>query len=57
MSSSSITGTRKHRNVEVRAGESIIGIDKEFINQLKIFSESSNNVAVVSGSAVNNAPM
>jgi hypothetical protein len=55
-SSSSSTGTRKPRNVEARAAEAITGLDKEFINQLKIFSESSNSVAGVAGSAVNNSP-
>ena len=56
MSSSSSTETRKPRNVEARAAEAITGLDKEFNNQLKIFSESSNSVAGVAGSAVNNTP-
>lgn len=52
----SSTGTRKPRDVQSRTTESIIEIDKEFINSLKIFSESSNEVAGLVGAAINNSP-
>ena len=53
--SSSSTGTRKPRNVQAKAAEAITGLDKEFINQIKIYSESSNSVAGVAGSTENNS--
>ena len=56
MSSSSSTGTRKPRNVEARAGGSIIKLDKELTNQLKIFTELSNHVGGLVGGAVNKWP-
>ena len=56
MSSSSSTETRKPRNVEAREEETRTGRDKEFINQLKIFSDSSNSVAGVAGSVLSNSP-
>ena len=52
----SSTGTRKERNVQTRSNEAITEADKEFINSLKIFSESSNSVAGLAGPAVNNSP-
>ena len=53
---SNSTGTRKQRDVQTRANESITEADKEFINSLKIFSESSNSVAGLAGPAINNSP-
>lgn len=50
------TGTRKERNVQTRSNEAITEADKEFINGLKIFSESSNSVAGLAGPSVNNSP-
>ena len=53
---SSSTGTRKERNVQTRSNEAITEADKQFIDSFKIFTEASNNVAGLAGSAVNNSP-
>ena len=50
------TGTRKERNVQTRANEAITEADKEFIQSLKVFAESSNEVAGLAGAAINNSP-
>ena len=50
------TGTRKERNVQSRTNEAIIEGDKALIAGYKIFSDSSNSVAGLAGSAINNSP-
>lgn len=50
------TGTRKERNVQTRANEAITEADKEFIQSLKVFAESSNEVAGLAGAAISNSP-
>ncbi|KKL12233.1 hypothetical protein LCGC14_2537830, partial [marine sediment metagenome] len=50
------TGTRKERNVQTRANEAITEADKEFIQSLKVFAESSNEVAGLAGASISNSP-
>lgn len=50
------TGTRKPRDVQSRASEAIIENDKELVQSLKIFAESSNATAGLAGPAINNSP-
>ena len=53
---SSSTGTRRERNVQTRATEALTEIDKNYIASLKVFADSSNDVAGLAGGAVNNSP-
>ncbi len=52
----SSTGTRNERNVQTRVTEALIEADKNLINSFKIFSESSNSIAGLSGSPAQNSP-
>lgn len=50
------TGTRKPRDVQSRANDSIIETDKNFIANLKLFSGESDPVGGVAGQGLNSSP-
>lgn len=54
--SSNSTRARKERNIQDRVSESLIEADKQFIAELKRFSDVSNSTAGEAGASVNNSP-
>lgn len=52
----SSTGTRKSRDVQSRANDSIIESDKNFISNLKLFSGESDPIGGVVGQGLNSSP-